>query len=41
MLSRAVTERLRRQSVIVPVNAVERASAEAITRANRRPRRLD
>ncbi|HGO5650805.1 TPA: DUF4158 domain-containing protein, partial [Klebsiella pneumoniae] len=37
VLARALIEHLRRQSVIVPaLNAVERASAEAITRANRR-----
>jgi hypothetical protein len=41
VLARALIEHLRRQSVIVPaLNAVERASAEAITRANRRLRRL-
>ncbi len=37
VLASALIEHLRRQSVILPaLNAVERASAEAITRANRR-----
>ena len=37
VLASAFIEHLRRQSVILPaLNAVERASAEAITRANRR-----
>ena len=37
VLAGALIEHLRRQSVILPaINAVERASAEAITRANRR-----
>ncbi len=37
VLAGALIEQLRRQSVILPaINAVERASAEAITRANRR-----
>jgi Domain of unknown function (DUF4158) len=37
VLASALIEQLRRQSVILPaLNAVERASAEAITRANRR-----
>jgi TnpA family transposase len=37
VLASALIEHLRRQSVILPVvNAIERASAEAITRANRR-----
>ena len=36
VLASALVENLRRQSIIVPViNAIERASAEAITRANR------
>lgn len=37
VLAGALIEHLRRQSVILPaINAIERASAEAITRANRR-----
>lgn len=37
VLAGALIERLRRQSIILPaLNAIERASAEAITRANRR-----
>ena len=37
VLASALIEHLRRQSVILPaINAIERASAEAITRANRR-----
>jgi hypothetical protein len=37
VLASTLIEHLRRQSVILPaINAVERASAEAITRANRR-----
>jgi hypothetical protein len=37
VLASALIEHLRRQSVILPaLNAIERASAEAITRANRR-----
>ncbi len=37
VLASALVEQLRRQSVILPaINAIERASAEAITRANRR-----
>jgi hypothetical protein len=36
VLASALVENLRRQSIILPViNAIERASAEAITRANR------
>jgi hypothetical protein len=37
VLASALIEHLRRQSIILPaLNAIERASAEAITRANRR-----
>jgi hypothetical protein len=37
VLASTLIEHLRRQSVILPaINAIERASAEAITRANRR-----
>ena len=37
VLASASIEHLRRQSIILPaLNAIERASAEAITRANRR-----
>ncbi|MBU5686729.1 DUF4158 domain-containing protein, partial [Citrobacter sp. S44_ASV_140] len=37
VLASALVENLRRQSIILPaMNAIERASAEAITRANRR-----
>jgi hypothetical protein len=37
LLASALIEYLRRQSIILPaINAIERASAEAITRANRR-----
>ncbi len=37
VLATALMEHLRRQSIILPaINAIERASAEAITRANRR-----
>ena len=37
VLASALVDHLRRQSVILPaINAVERATAEAITRANRR-----
>lgn len=37
VLNNALIEHLRRQSIILPaLNAVERTSAEAITRANRR-----
>jgi hypothetical protein len=37
VLASALIEHLRRQSIILPaLNAIERTSAEAITRANRR-----